>query len=212
MQSMRRPTVLLADDHTVVMEGLRKLLEPHFEIVGAVEDGRELVAAATGLKPDIVLLDISMPGLNGFDAALQLKKHLPDAKIIFLTMYADPTYLRGAFRAGAEGYVLKRCASAELVEAIHVVLQGRTYVTPQIAKDVPISSFEAGTLPGELTGREREVLQLVAEGKSAKEIAAMINISPKTVAFHKTNIMTKLGTHTTAGLTKYAIRHGLSGA
>ncbi len=208
---MRRTTLLLADDHTVVMEGLKKLLEPHFEIVGSVEDGRELLAAAAVLKPDVALLDISMPLLNGIDAALQLKKRLPSVKLIFLTMHADPTFLSAAFRAGAEGYVLKRCAAAELVEAIHVVLEGRTYVTPKIAKDFPISSLESGTTPGELTSREREVLQLIAEGKSAKEIATVINISPKTVAFHKTNIMTKLRTRTTAGLTKYAVRHGLSG-
>lgn len=207
---MGRATLLLADDHTMVVEGLRKLLEPHFEIVASVEDGRELAAAAGRFKPDVVLMDISMPGLNGIEAALHLMKDLGTAKIVFLTMHADPTYVSAALRAGASGYVLKRCASAELVEAIHQVLQGRTYVTPQVAQNASIDTLGSGSPAGELTHREREVLQLVAEGHAAKEIAARLSVSPKTVVFHKTNVMAKLGLHTTAELTKYAIRHGIT--
>lgn len=206
---MRRPTLLLADDHTVVVEGLRRLLEPHFEIVASVDDGRELLAAVARSKPDVILLDISMPGLNGIDAALSLKTEVVTSKIVFLTMYADSAYVNGALRAGASGYVLKRCASAELVDAIHQVLEGRTYITPQIAQNLSIDGL-AGKQAAELTPREREVLQLIAEGHSAKEIAARLNVSPKTVVFHKSNIAAKLGIHDTAGLTKYAMRHGIA--
>jgi len=208
---MRRPTVILADDHTIVMEGLRKLLERDFEIADTVSDGAELLASAGRLKPDVVLLDISMPRLNGIEAARQLKEDLPATKLIFLTMHADAVFVSGAFRAGAHGYVLKRCAAAELVEAIHEVLRGRTYVTPEISQDLPVESMRRAKSPAALTRREREVLQLVAEGKAAKEIAAILSISPKTVVFHKTNIMAKLGVRTTAGLTQFAVRHGVVG-
>jgi DNA-binding NarL/FixJ family response regulator len=206
---MRRAKVVLADDHTVVMEGLRKLLEPHFEIVGTAADGRELVSSAGRIKPDVVLLDISMPGLNGIEAALQLRKDLPGAKIVFLTMHSDPVYLKGALRAGARGYVLKECAAAELVEAIHRVLRGETYITPEAMRGVSAQDLKTsgGT---NLTSREREVLQLVAEGKSAKEIAAILKISARTVTFHKANLVQKLGARTTAELTKFAIRHGIA--
>lgn len=208
--AMKLPTVLLADDHTIVTEGLKQLLEPYFEVIGEVEDGRELVGAAIRAKPDVVIVDISMPGLNGIDACRQITKELPTAKLVFLTMHTDPTLVSGAFQAGARGYVLKRCASAELVEAIHQVLGGGTYITPEVAIDLPAADLRAGKARGELTAREREVLQLVAEGKSGKEIAAILAVSPKTVAFHKSNIMEKLGVRTTAGLTKLAIRRGLA--
>ncbi len=212
---MKRPRVLLADDHTLVMDGLRRILEPECEVVGAVEDGRSLLAAAEELKPDIILLDISMPLLNGVDAARRLHDIVPSAKVIFVTMHADATYVTGAFRAGASGYVLKRCASMELVNAVHEVLKGRTYVTPLIRKDVlgelpgwPLGSGEAS---GELTDRQREVVQLVAEGHPVKEIAVILNISSKTVAFHKANAMRRLGIRSTAELTKYALEHGITG-
>jgi len=204
---MKKTSVLLADDHTIVTDGLKRILEPHFEIAGAVTDGRELVAAALRLAPDVVLVDISMPGLNGIDAALQLRKVLPGAKIIFLTMHADPTFVNGALRAGAEGYVLKRCAAEELVDAIHHVLGGGVYITPVVADGVTVSGRARAA--GALTVREREVLQLVAEGHSGKEVAAQLRISVKTVAFHKANITRKLGINTTAGLTQFAIRHGI---
>jgi DNA-binding NarL/FixJ family response regulator len=183
---MKRPRVLLADDHTLVAEGLRRILEPECEVVGAVEDGRSLLAAAEQLKPDIILLDISMPLLNGVDAARRLRDAAPSAKVIFVTMHADATYVTRAFGAGASGYVLKRCAAMELLNAVHEVLKGRTYVTPLIRKDIlgelpgwPLGSGEAS---GELTDRQREVVQLVAEGHPVKEIAAILNISRKTAS------------------------------
>jgi DNA-binding NarL/FixJ family response regulator len=213
---MNRPRILIADDHTLVLDGLRKILDPECEVVGAVEDGRSLLAAAERLKPDIILLDISMPLLNGVEAARRLRAAAPDTKIIFVTMHADATYVAGAFRAGASGYVLKRCASLELLKAINQVLAGRAYVTPLIRKNVPDKSpvwpLESGEDSGELTVRQREVLQLVAEGHPMKEIAAILGVSVKTVAFHKTNVMRRLGIRSTAELTKYALEHGISGA
>jgi DNA-binding NarL/FixJ family response regulator len=211
-----RPRVLCADDHLLVIDGLRRILEPECEIVGAVEDGRALLKAAQELKPDIVLLDISMPLLNGVEAARRLRKSVPAAKLIFVTMHADPTYVTGAFRAGASGYVLKRCASMELVSAIQQVLKGRTYLTPLIGKDLlgdtPGLPLRPDEVSGELTERQREVVQLVAEGHAVKEIAAILNVSGKTVAFHKSNVMRRLGLRSTAQLTKYALEHGLAGA
>jgi len=212
---MKRPRVLLADDHTLVLEGLRKILEPGCEVVGAVEDGRSLLAAAKKLQPDIILLDISMPLLNGVEAARRLRAAAPDAKVIFVTMHADATYVAGAFRAGASGYVLKRCASVELLKAINQVLTGRPYITPLIRKDLgqlPGWPPGAGDASGELTVRQREVVQLVAEGHPVKEIAAILNITGKTVAFHKGNVMRRLGIRSTAELTKYALEHGISGS
>jgi DNA-binding NarL/FixJ family response regulator len=212
---MKRPRVLLADDHTLVVEGLRKILEPECDVVGAVEDGRSLLEAAVQLKPDIILLDISMPLLNGVEAARRLRDTVPGVKVIFVTKHADATYVAEAFRAGASGYVLKRCASLELLHAIRQVLQGRAYVTPLIRKDLaelPAWPLGTGEASGELTVRQREVVQLVAEGHSVKEIAMLLKISSKTVAFHKTNVMRRLGIGSTAELTKYALEHGISGS
>lgn len=208
-----RPRVLLADDHMLVIDGLRRILEPECEVVGAVEDGRSLLKAAEQLKPDIVLLDISMPLLNGVEAARRLRKTVPAAKLIFVTMHADATYVTGAFRAGASGYVLKRCASMELVSAIQEVLKGRTYITPLIRRDVldDAPGSPVGEISGELTERQREVVQLVAEGHPLKEIASILHISRKTVAFHKSNVMRRLGVRSTAELTKYALEHGIAG-
>ena len=183
-----RPRVLLADDHVLMMEGLQSLLAGHVELAGSVADGRRLVEAAVRLRPDIVILDISMPGLNGIEAARRLRKILPDTKLIFLTMYSDALYVSEALSLGVSAYVLKRSAASELLAAIEAVQHGRTYVTPGI-------SAGASRLRGEpqtgqpLTGRQREVLQLVAEGKSAKEIAARLQVSMKTVQFHKANVM-----------------------
>jgi DNA-binding NarL/FixJ family response regulator len=210
-----RPRVLLADDHMLVIDGLRRILEPECEVVGVVEDGRSLLEAAVRLKPDIILLDISMPLLNGVEAARKLRKTVPDSKLIFVTMHADATYVTGAFRAGASGYVLKRCASMELVSAIQEVLKGRTYITPLVKKDIlgdtPGSPLWPGEASGELTERQREIVQLVAEGHPVKEIARILHISAKTVAFHKSNVMRRLGLRSTAELTKYALEHGLAG-
>ncbi len=210
---MRRPRVLLADDHKIVAEGIRSLLEPEFELVGIVEDGRALVSAAQKLNPDVLVSDISMPLLNGIEAAQQIKKVTPKVKILFLTMHPDVTYATRALEAGASGYVLKHAAPSELITAIHEVLKGRIYLTPMIAKDV-LESFSGGSHKGrksdlELTPRQREVLQLVSEGRSAKEIASILNISTRTVEFHKYRLMETLGLRTNAELIQYAIKHGI---
>jgi DNA-binding NarL/FixJ family response regulator len=203
---MSRPRILLADDHALVLAGFRKLLEPEFEIVGTVEDGRALVEAAIALKPDVILLDISMPLLNGIDAAVRVKQVLPETRLVFITMHSEPDYVAEAFRAGGAGYLLKRSAASELATAIHHVLRGELYVTPLV-------SLEAARGGGglRLTPRQREVLQLVAEGRSTKEIAGILGLSVKTVEFHKSALMQKLRLHTTAELTKYAIERGLIG-
>lgn len=210
---MKRARVLLGDDHTIILEGVRRILEPHFEVVGAVADGRALIAMAEELHPDVVVADISMPLLNGIEVARQLKKSQSHTKIIFLTMHPDTTYATEAFRAGASGYVLKSSAAGELVTAIQEALRGRTYITPLVAGDVMHKLME-GPQPQEeasatLTQRQREVLQLVAEGRSAKEIAEILKLSPRTVEFHKYRIMEVLGLHNIAELTQYAIRHGI---
>lgn len=210
---MKKPRILLADDHTFVLEGFKKLLEDHGELVGAVEDGRALVEVAAELQPDLVILDISMPLLNGIEAAKKIKKQLPGVKLIVVTMHADTTYVNEAFKAGASGYLLKRSAATELAQAVESVMNGHFYVTPLIAKDV-VTFFlevEQSRLPtiDDLTTRQREILQLVAEGFSAKEIAGQLEVSHRTVEFHKAKIMEHLDLHTTADLVKYAVAHGL---
>ena len=210
---MKKPRVLLADDHKIVLEGLRSLLDAEFEIVGAVEDGRTLVAEAGRLSPDVVVADISMPGLNGIDAARQIKKVGQRIKIVFLTMHADVTYAAGAFDAGASGFVLKHSAPQELISAIREALKERTYVTPLIAGGL-IDSYQKGFCRGDelkvaLSPRQREVLQLLAEGKSAKEIAAILNISTRTAEFHKYRMMEQLKIKTSAELVQYAVKQGL---
>ncbi len=213
---MTRPRVLLADDHTLVLEGFRRIVEQRCEVVGAVEDGRALLESALRLRPDLILLDISMPLLNGIDAARQLKKTLPDAKLVFVTMHADPAYVTEAFKAGASAYLLKRSAARELDQAIDSVRRGQYFVTSLLTRELVTSlSEDHATLFAkrqDLTPRQREVLQLVAEGRTIKEIGALLNISPKTVEFHKAQIMFHLDLHTTAELTKYAIAHGLTSA
>ena len=211
---MKKPRILLADDHLLVLEGFRRILEDQCEVVGTAEDGRALLEVASRLKPNVVLLDISMPLLNGIDATRHLKKIMPDIKVIFVTMHADPAYLNEAFKAGASGYLLKRSAGTELIQAIQSVIGGNFYVTPLLTKGLVNSVIsEAPTPPTRqsiLTPRQREVLQLVAEGKAVKEIAQLLNISPKTVEFHKAQIMEQLDLRTTAELTKYAMAHGLT--
>lgn len=211
---MSRPRVLLADDHTLVLEGFKKLLEEHCQVVGAVEDGRSLLDAAKQLRPDIVVLDISMPKLNGLDAARRLRKILPQTRLIFVTVHADPDYVTQAFKAGASAYLLKRSAGSELSQAIEAVKNGNYYVTSFIAKDLvqsAISEAEPNTgRPDRLPVRQREILQLVAEGLTLKEIASTLGLSPKTVEYHKSRLMEQLGLHTTAELTKYALAHGLT--
>jgi DNA-binding NarL/FixJ family response regulator len=209
---MKRPRVLLADDHCVVAEGLRSLLEPHFDVVGILLNGRELVSAAKTLNPDVVVLDISMPSLNGIEAARQMRATNLRAKVVFLTMHSEVTYAARALEAGASGFVLKHSATSELVTAIQEALKGGTYVTPQIAGEL-LDSMRRGNPPGigalhELTPRQREVLQLVAEGRSAKEIANVLHISRRTAEFHKARLMEALGVQNTAELIQYAIRTG----
>ncbi len=210
---MKKPRVLLADDHKIVLEGLRGILENEFELVGTVEDGRALVAAAQELNPDVIVADVSMPLLNGIEAAHQLKKANSQAKFIFLTMYPDASYATRALEAGASGYVLKHSAASELVQAIREALRGRVYVTPLIAKDVLQTFMDEshGVRRGhlELTPRQREVLQLVGEGHSAKEIATILHISTRTVEFHKYRIMEDLNLRTNAALIQYAVKNGI---
>jgi DNA-binding NarL/FixJ family response regulator len=210
---MSKTRVLLADDHTIVAEGLRSLLESEFEFVGTVGDGRALLEAARNLKPDVIVADISMPLLNGLDAARQLKRDGVKAKIVFLTMHAEAQLAAEAFRAGASGYVLKSSAGEELIAAIHEVAKGRAYVTPLITKDVLsflIGAARQGRQPAvKLTPRQREVLQLVAEGRTMKEVASILNISVRTVESHKYEMMEALGVQTNAELVQYAIKIGL---
>jgi DNA-binding NarL/FixJ family response regulator len=213
---MNKIRVLLADDHKIILEGLRGLLEPEFEIVGNVEDGRALVEATQRLHPDVVVVDISMPLLNGIEAARQIKKSNEDVKIVFLTMHPDVTYAARAFEAGASGYVLKHSAPSELVAAIREAIRGRTYVTPIVAGEL-IQSYRQGAhlnadTAGKLTARQREVLQLLAEGRSAKEIASILNVSPRTVEFHKYKMMEQLNINTSAELVQYAVKHGIVSA
>ncbi|MDF0676583.1 MAG: response regulator transcription factor [Nitrospira sp.] len=211
---MSKPRVLLADDHALVLEGFKKLLEEHCQVVGCVEDGRSLLDVAKRLRPDIVVLDISMPQLNGLDAARRLRKIVPQARLIFVTVHADPDYVNQAFKAGASAYLLKRSAGSELSLAIEAVKNGNYYVTSLIAKDL-VQSAISETEPNigrqnHLPVRQREILQLVAEGLTLKEIASTLGLSPKTVEYHKSKLMEQLGLHTTAELTKYALAHGLT--
>jgi DNA-binding NarL/FixJ family response regulator len=210
---MPQTTVLLADDHAIVAEGLAALLKTTFSLVGIVRDGRALLAAASELKPDVIVADISMPLLNGLDAVRQIKADRPTTKIVILTMHADPELAVQAFRAGALGYVLKTSAGEELVTAIKEAAQGRVYVSSLIAKDLIDILIEARNLPtsehATLTTRQREVLQLVAEGRTMKEVASILNISQRTAESHKYEIMRVLGVDTTAALVQYAIRNKL---
>ena len=208
---MKRTRALLADDHPMMLEGLRAFLEPHLQSVGTVTDGRALMEAALRLKPDLIVLDISMPLLNGIDAAIQIRKSLPGMKLLFVTMHASPAYLEAALNAGATGYVLKSCAGEELLDAIQSVMRGDIYVSPSLSSEhlerFRDPSRAAATM--QLSTREREILQLTAEGRAMKEIAHILTISIKTVAFHRDNLKRKLGLRTTAELTKHALEQGL---
>ncbi len=210
---MRKIRVLLADDHKIVLEGLKSLLEPEFDLVGTVEDGKALVKQAERLHPDVIVADISMPLLNGIEAVRQIKKTNDRIKVVFLTMHPDANYAAKAFDAGASGYVLKRSASRELITAIKEAIKDRTYVTPMIAGDL-MRAYKS-TPPGEkvfnrkLTSRQEEILQLLAEGHPIKEIANLLHISPRTVETHKYNIMQELKLKTTAELIKYAMKQGI---
>jgi len=207
---MTRPRVLLADDHRMVAEGLKGLLAEEFELVGIVEDGRAMVAAASKLRPDLIVADISMPQMNGLDALAHLKRDNPVVRVVFLTMHRDAAYARRALEAGASGFVLKHSAPAELVLALRAALQGRTFITPDLAAEVFRTAKEKNNDPlAALTPRQREVLQLLAEGKSAKEIAAALDLSARTVEFHKYTLMDALGMENSAELIRFAVKHGL---
>jgi len=201
----RRPRILLADDHPLFLEGVRRFLENKYDVVGTVADGPALITAAQHLQPDIIVVDISMPGMNGLAAANVIRKTIPSARFIVLSVHLDQVYVSEAFRIGAKGYVSKRAAAAELLTAIDQVLEGRTYVTPLVGPATLASKD-----PKRLTLRQLEILRLVAEGYQNKEIAQLLKISVKTVEFHKTRIMSELGIHTPAGLTRYAIDHGIA--
>jgi DNA-binding NarL/FixJ family response regulator len=207
---MTKPRVLLADDHRMVAEGLRGLLTEEFELVGIVEDGRAMVAAARELRPDVIVADISMPLLNGIDALGPLKHDNPGVRVVFLTMHRDAAYARRALEAGAAGFVLKHSAPAELVLAVRAALQGRTFITPDLAAEVFRTTKDTDADPlSALTPRQRETLQLLAEGRSAKEIAAALSLSARTVEFHKYTLMDALGMENSAELIRFAIKHGL---
>lgn len=212
---MKPPSrVVLADDHAIVREGLRRILEPSFEIVGEVPDGRALVAAVEMLRPDIVIADVSMPLLNGIDSARQIRKITRKVRIIFLTMHPEVAYAAAALGAGGSAYVLKSSMGAEILEAIREALNGRIYVTGSIDREEVRAQMERAErrdgVPYEPTQRQREVLQLLSEGKSLKEVAAILNVSSKSVEFHKYKIMKQLGLRSNAELTKYAVKLGMT--
>ena len=209
---MTPPRVLLADDHTLVAEAFKQLLEPEYSVVGTVTDGRTLLAVAPKLNPDIILLDISMPLLNGLDAGRRLKQAMPAVKLIYLTVNEDPQLAAEAFRLGAAGYVVKSAVASELFQAIQEVLKGKSYVSPLVTKALVDSLKNPKHRHGseKLTGRQREVLQLLAEGHAMKQVAATLDITPRTVAFHKYRIMEELGFKTNAELIRFAVKQHIA--
>lgn len=209
---MNRPRLLLADDHRMVAEGLRSLLADEFEVVDTVEDGRSLLAAAKKLRPDVIVADITMPNINGIEAVSRLKRDNPEVKVVFLTMHQNPAYARRALEAGAVGFVIKHSAPDELVMAIHAALRGKTFIAPALAGDV-LQEMQHGAkqeAESSITPRQREILQLLAEGRSAKEIAEALSISARTVEFHKYHMMEAHGLHSSAELIHFAIKHGIA--
>lgn len=209
---MSLPRVILADDHTILVEAFRKLLEPHCEIVGTVSDGRSLLETSPKLNPDVVVVDIGMPLMNGLEAGMRLKELMPRIKLIFLTMNRDPDLALEAMRSGASGYLLKTSAADELIRAIRLALKGISYVTPQLARGMDkafINNPEGRGLARTLTPRQREVVQLLAEGKSMKEVASVLNVTQRTVAFHKYRAMGELNIETTAELIQFAVKAGM---
>ena len=207
---MRRTRVLLADDHQMLLDALKHILEPRYEVVGTVRNGRALLEAAARLQPDVVVVDIGMPQLNGLDAARNLKHSVPSAKLIFLTMNEDPDIVAEAFRAGASAFLLKHGAAVELTEAIDKVLRGGSYVTPQAKEgqaNVALRNAEARERRAEPTLRQREVIQLLAEGRSMKEAASILCVTKRTVAAHKYSAMAMLQLKSNAELVQYAIKN-----
>jgi DNA-binding NarL/FixJ family response regulator len=212
----QRPRILIADDQTLMADLCKKLLEPEFDVVGTVNNGRALVQAAAALKPDAIVVDVVLPVLNGLDASQQVKEILPNVKVLFLTMHEDPWIVAEAFRRGASAYLLKTCATAEMVTTVREVLRGKSYTTRALAKNT-VSSLrrrDKNMVKEEdrLTMRQREVLQLLAEGKIMKEIGGILNITPRTVAFHKYQAMEVLGAKSDADLVRYAVRNHMVAA
>jgi DNA-binding NarL/FixJ family response regulator len=205
MVLLKLPTVLMADDHVLVADAIGKLLEGKFELAGKVADGDALVRAARELQPDLILADISMPIMSGIDVTRQILSENPEARVVFITQHTDPQYVRGAMRAGALGYVIKQSASSELLTALKYALRRERYISPRISAE----SLRMSPFNDPLTSRQREVLRLVADGLSAREIAKALGITPKTVEFHKAALMDKLGLRSTAQLTRYALAHHL---
>jgi len=209
---MGKVRILLADDHALFCSLLRTLLEPAYEVVGTAGDGQELLEVASTLSPDVVLIDVGMPRLNGLDAGRQLKQRMPQVKIIYLTMNANAALANEALRAGASGYILKNAQTSELLQAIRDALRGRFYVTPKLKREIEgnlIRDPNWSSHPERLTDRQREVLQMLAEGRSMKEIAFTLDITYRTVLFHKSRIMEELGIRTNAELFQYAMNHNL---
>ena len=208
---MKRLAVLLADDHAIVVEGLRRVLEPEFRVVGVVADGRALMGAAARLRPDIIVVDVSMPVLNGIEAVRRIRKSDRNAKVIFLSMHPDVVFVSKALQAGGSAYVLKSSAGIEILTAIREALQGRTFVSPSVDRKTLEAQIRrdqrSQQTPDTLSPRRREVLQLVAEGRSTKEMAELLHISPRTVEFHRYRVMESLGVHTVAELVQYAMKH-----
>jgi DNA-binding NarL/FixJ family response regulator len=204
------PRIVLADDHGLFLEGLKQLVSKLHQVVGTAGNGRDVIALVERTRPDLVVMDISMPALNGIETARQLVRDHPRLKIIFVTMHSTPDYVLEAFRAGASGYVLKQSSPQELEIAIRQVMLGHCYVSPLVTRETLMMVSTPGeTAPSSpLTLRQREVLQLAAEGHTAKEIAAILNVSPKTVDFHKNRIMRQLGMHSTVELARYAVKNG----
>jgi len=206
---MKKRRILIADDHKFITESLKSILEPTYEIVGIVEDGQMLIKEAGRLLPDVLVVDISMPKLNGLEAVRQIKKEGIDSKVVFLTMHPNVMYASNALEAGALGYVLKHSAHSELQQAVENVLLGKIFITEKIAKELENVPHSRRDPIRKLSPRQREVLQLLAEGKSAKEVASILCISPRTVEFHKYRIMDELGMSTSAELVQYSIKHGI---
>jgi DNA-binding NarL/FixJ family response regulator len=203
------PRVILADDHTIFVEAFRKLLEPDYQIIASVSDGRALMESAKQLKPDVIIADIGMPLMNGLEAGLRLKEQMPAVKLVFLTVNEDADLAVEAMHRGASGYLLKSCVATELIRAIQLALRGKTYVSPQIARGME-KAFINNPRPTKraktLTPRQREVVLLLAEGKSMKQVASVLNVTPRTVAFHKYRVMQELHLETTADLIQFAIK------
>jgi DNA-binding NarL/FixJ family response regulator len=212
-RSPTRPRILLADDHATVVEALRSLLSESYDVVGIVPDGRALLAEAIKLSPDVIVLDIGMPLLNGLDAAIRLKELLPSAKLVFLTMKDDPNLAAAALNLGTIGYVLKHSAASELLKAISEVLRGKSYVTPKLKpENWAVREARAQQFSKSLTPRQREVLQLLAEGRPMKEIADILKVSEKTIMFHKYHIMESFNLKSNAELVLFALKNGLISA